>query len=134
MLALALTYACTLLLFVAIDLTWLTLMGPKLYRPALGELLRPDVNLKAAIAFYLIYPLGLLIFAVSPALKSADPRIALTMGALFGFFCYATYDLTNQATLRNWTTTITLVDIAWGTFVSGVAAFGAAWIGAKIVH
>jgi uncharacterized membrane protein len=126
------TYGVTLAIFVVIDIAWLTVMGPRLYRPALGDLLLPQVNLKAAFAFYLLYPAGLVIFAVSPALKSGELATAAIMGALFGFFCYATYDLTNQATLRNWTTTVTLADIAWGTFVSGVAAVGAAWVGARL--
>jgi len=129
---LAISYAFALLLFAAIDLAWLTNMGSRFYRPTLGDLLLPAVNLKAAIAFYLIYPVGLTIFAIAPALRSGELKTALVMGSLFGFFAYATYDLTNQATLRNWTTTLTVVDIAWGAFLSGMAALAAAWLGTKV--
>jgi uncharacterized membrane protein len=129
--AYAVPYLCVLLIFAAIDLSWLTFMSKHLYRPTLGDILLTDVNLKAAAAFYLFYPVGLMIFAVAPALKSGDLRAAAVMGALFGMFAYGTYDLTNQATLRNWTTTLTLVDIAWGTFVSGAASVAAAWAATK---
>jgi uncharacterized membrane protein len=130
--AYAVPYLCALVIFAVIDLTWLTIMSKHLYRPTLGDILLTDVNLKPAAAFYLFYPVGLMIFAIAPALKSGDLRAAAVMGALFGLFAYGTYDLTNQATLRNWTTTLTLADIAWGTFVSGVASVATAWIATKI--
>lgn len=132
MATLAGAYVSVLVIFAVIDLMWLTAMSGRLYRPVMGDILLPDVNLKAAAAFYLIYPVGLMIFAIAPAMKSGELKTAAIMGALFGFFAYATYDLTNQATLRNWTLTLTLADIAWGTFVSGVSAAAAAWIGSKI--
>lgn len=124
-------YVAALVIFAVIDLTWLTLMAGRFYKPILGDIMAANVNLKAAAVFYLFYPVGLVIFAIGPALKTGDLKTAAIMGALFGLFAYGTYDLTNQATLRNWTTSLTLVDMAWGATVSGVAAFAAAWVVAK---
>ncbi len=115
-------YAAILVPFCLFDAIWLTVMGKLLYKPTLGDILLPSVNLPAAIAFYLIYPIGILIFASLPALKAESVMPALIYGALFGALAYATYDLTNFATLRNWTLQITLIDIAWGAFASAVAA------------
>ncbi len=132
MTTLASAYVCALVIFAAVDVAWLTIMAERFYRPILGDILSPNVDLRAAAAFYLLYPAGLMVFAIAPALKTGDLKTAAVMGALFGMFSYATYDLTNQATLRNWTVTLTMADIAWGTFVSGVAAIAATWVGAKI--
>lgn len=115
-------YVITLVTFVAIDLTWLGIMAPRFYKPTLGDIGLASVNLPPAIAFYLLYPLGLVIFAVVPALRSGTVGTALLYGALFGFFTYATYDLTNQATLRNWTSSLSVVDIAWGTVLGATAS------------
>ena len=109
--------------FLAIDMVWLGIMAERLYRPVLGELLRPAPNLVPAAFFYLFYPLGLIAFAVVPAVQEHSAFRALTSGMMFGFFTYATYDLTNQATLRNWSTTLTLKDILWGTLLAGVSAY-----------
>lgn len=118
----AVAYAAILLPFCLLDAVWLTVMGRLVYKPTLGDILLTDVNLPPAIAFYLIYPLGILIFASLPALKAESVTPALIYGALFGALAYATYDLTNHATLRDWTLQITLMDIAWGAFASAVAA------------
>ncbi len=128
MAGLAIAYVVVLVVFAAIDLTWLTLMAGRFYKPILGDIMLSTVNLKAAAAFYLLYPLGLVIFAISPALKSGNFLEAGVKGALLGLFAYGTYDLTNQATLRNWSTTLTVVDMAWGAIVSGLAAAIAAWL------
>jgi uncharacterized membrane protein len=122
MLRYVIAYFATLVVFVAIDSVWLTSMANVLYRPILKDILVTEFRLAPAIFFYLLYPLGLLIFAVSPALRSGNWNDALIYGALFGFFAYATYDLTNQATLKNWETKLTLIDLAWGSFVSGASA------------
>lgn len=119
-------YALTLFVFLALDACWLGIMGPRLYQPALGALMAPQVDWLAAALFYLIYIGGLLRFAVLPALSVRRPGVALCSGALFGFVAYATYDLTNQATLRGWPWAVTLVDLVWGATVSGVAAWAAA--------
>lgn len=104
-------------------------IGARLYKQTLGDILLPSVNIAPAIAFYLLYPLGLVYFAVIPSLKSGSSSDALINGALFGLFAYATYELTNYATLRNWTLQITVVDIAYGAIASGaVAAVAAALV------
>lgn len=117
----AVAYLSILLPFGLLDAVWLSLMGPRLYKPTLGDILLANVNVPAAVAFYLIYPIGILVFAVLPALKAGSVAPALLYAALFGALAYATYDLTNQATLRNWTLQLTLADIAWGAIASGAA-------------
>jgi uncharacterized membrane protein len=134
MLASATAYLVCLVTFVAIDLTWLGVMAPRFYKPTLGDLAVPGVNLPPALLFYVLYPIGLLIFAIEPALKSGSMSTALISGALFGFFTYATYDLTNQATLRNWTLQLTLVDVAWGTILGAVSASISFWLVTKLVN
>ena len=115
-------YALAFLIFAAIDATWLSSVGAKLYRETLGDILDPNIRFGPAIAFYLLYPIGLVIFAVHPALKTGSPGSAIVSGALFGFFAYATYDLSNFATLRNWTLGITLIDLAYGAIASAIVA------------
>ncbi len=116
------SYAATLVVFVAVDMIWLGAMVSRLYRPILGDILAGSVNLKAALAFYALYPLGLVIFAIAPALKAQSLAIAIAYGALFGFFTYATYDLSSQATLRNWSLELTLVDVGWGTVLGATSS------------
>lgn len=123
------TYLAILVPFGVLDAFWLSLMGPRLYRPTLGDILLPGVVIAPAVVFYLLYPIGILVFAVLPALKSSSASSALIYGALFGFLAYATYDLTNHATLRNWTVQLTLADMAWGTIASGLAATAAFYLG-----
>jgi len=125
-------YAAALVLMGVIDMVWLGIMANRFYRPVFGDIALAGVNLPPAIAFYLIYPIGLTIFAVSPALKNGNIGTAVLYGALFGFFTYATYDLTNQATLRNWTLQLTLVDTAWGTLLAAMAATGSFVLASKI--
>ncbi len=132
MVAIISAYLCALLVFTAVDVVWLSVMAARFYRPTLGDILLADVNLKAAVVFYILYPIGLVIFAIAPALKTGELKDALMMGALFGFFAYATYDLTNQATVRNWSVALTLVDVAWGAFVSGLAAVVATAVSTRI--
>lgn len=125
-------YAAAFVAFVAADMVWLGLMVNRVYRPALGDILIPGVNLPPAIIFYLLFPVGLLIFAVLPALKSESTAMAVGYGALFGFFTYATYDLSNYATLRNWTVQVTAIDMAWGTALGAIAALVAYLVTAKV--
>jgi len=115
-------YVLVLVVFGASDAVWLTTMGPVLYRPTLGDILLTRLRIGPAIAFYLMYPVGLVIFAAAPAIKSGSVTSSLIYGALFGAFAYATNDLTNYATLKNWTLQITLGDIVYGAVVSGIAA------------
>jgi uncharacterized membrane protein len=119
-------YLSALLSFLLLDAVWLSLMGPRLYKPALGSLMASDVDWLAAVLFYAIYLAGLLVFAIAPALAEGAPGAALWRGAFFGLVAYATYDLTNQATLRDWPWAITVADLVWGSFVSGVSAWAAA--------
>jgi uncharacterized membrane protein len=128
----AAAYAAILVVFVAIDAVWLSAMGSRLYRPALGDILLDEIRIAPAIAFYLIYPLGVLVFGTMPALRAGTLGPALMYGALFGFMAYATYDLTNFATLRNWTLTITLADVVWGAFITATAA-SAGYAAARMV-
>lgn len=115
-------YFFTLVAFLVIDFIWLSTMASRLYRPAIGDLLAENFRLAPAIVFYLIYAAGLTFLAVRPALISGEWTTALLYGAAVGFMAYATYDLTNQATLKNWSTTLTVADLLWGTFVSAAAA------------
>src|SRR4051812_43058023 len=107
----AVAYAAIIVPFCLLDAVWLTIMGKLVYKPTLGDILLPTVSLPPAIAFYLLYPIGILVFAVLPGLKTGSVTPVIIHAALFGALAYATYDLTNQATLRNWTTQITLMDI-----------------------
>ncbi|HTQ33188.1 MAG TPA: DUF2177 family protein [Stellaceae bacterium] len=117
-----LSYVATGIVFLGCDIVWLSATGSSLYRPLLGDLLLAKFRLAPAVAFYLIYLAGIIFFATSPAIASARWSAALVNGAIFGFVAYATYDLTNQATLRSWSTTITILDLCWGTFVTAVSA------------
>jgi uncharacterized membrane protein len=118
----AIFYISTLVACFAIDLVWLTQMNTRLYKPILGDILLDKPRLSAAIVFYLTYIAGVTIFVGIPALRAGSWRNAVLYGALFGLFCYATYDLTNQATLKSWSTAITVADIAWGMFLTGASA------------
>jgi uncharacterized membrane protein len=120
-------YASTLVVMLALDSVWLSLTVPALYQPRLAEFLRPDPDLVAAILFYLLYAAGTVVFAVAPA-RHRSPTFALRQGAFLGVVAYATYDLTNQATLRGWPILITILDIGWGAILTGTAAAGASWI------
>src|SRR3989344_4689861 len=106
----------------ALDAIWLTQVGPRLYRPAIGELLADKPDMRAAVAFYLIYVCGIVFLAVSPALRDGSLMRATIAGAVLGLVAYPTYDLTNQATLKVWPLHVTLVDVAWGTLLTAAAA------------
>jgi uncharacterized membrane protein len=109
--------------FALVDAIWLKLMGQRFYFATLGEIVRAEPNPWPALIFYLIYPLGLITFAVIPAHNVESSGRAALLGLLFGFFTYATYDLTNQAILRNWTTTLSVVDIVWGALLGAGSAY-----------
>ncbi len=115
-------YFVALAVFVGGDLTWLTLMGPRLYRPVLGSIMADRPDWKAALAFYALYLTGISVFAIAPGLRAGRPLAALGWGALFGLVAYGVYDLTNQATLKVWATRLSLIDMAWGALITGVAA------------
>jgi uncharacterized membrane protein len=118
-------YLATLSIFVCIDLVWLGFIAKGFYRAEIGPLLAVKMNLPAAAAFYAIYAAGLVMFVVQPSLASGGWSRALMLGGLFGFIAYATYDLSNLATLRGWTLKLSMVDMVWGAVLSGFTAASA---------
>jgi len=115
-------YLLTVPVFFVIDIVWLGVIARGFYRRHLGFILSPDVNWVAAITFYLIYIAGIIFFAVRPALESGRLSEAALLGGLFGFFTYATYDLTNMSTIKDWPLTIVFIDILWGTCLCALVA------------
>ena len=115
-------YAGAAVAMLAMDAVWLSVSADLLYRPLLGDILLPGFRPVPAILFYVLYVAGIVIFAIKPALVTGRWSEAAGKGALFGFFCYATYDLTNQATLKTWPVTVTIVDMGWGTFLTACTA------------
>ena len=115
-------YLATGLAFALVDSIWLTQVGPKLYRPTLDPVLADQFRLGPAVAFYLIYILGVLLLAVLPAVREGAWTKAAGQGAILGAVAYATFDLTNQATLKVWTTKISVLDIGWGVVLTASAA------------
>ena len=114
-------YAATMITMLAIDLLWIGVIAKPLYQAGIGHLMAAQPNLAVALLFYLLFPLGLMLFAVLPSAGTGWGR-TLATGALFGFFAYATYDLTNLATLKDWPLGLSLIDIAWGSLVSALAS------------
>lgn len=117
--------------FGALDALWLRWAGPNLYRPLLGDLLAPAFRAAPAALFYLAYLAAMVWFAVRPGLSQGVPHAVLN-GALLGAICYATYDLTNQATLKTWPVQVTLIDIAWGASATALASGVAAWAALRL--
>jgi len=115
-------WAVTFAVLLVIDMAWLGFFAKGMYQQAMGELMSPQPRLAFAALFYLLYPVGLLIFAVVPGVEAQSLTRATVLGGLFGLFCYGTYDLTNLAVIRNWPLGLTFIDIGWGALVSGVAA------------
>ena len=115
-------YGATLVTMVAIDLLWLGVIAKPLYQQRIGHLMAEKPNLTAAVIFYLLYPVGIVLFAIAPDAANASWLKTFATAALFGFFAYATYDLTNLATLKGWPISLAAVDMAWGSLVTGVSA------------
>jgi uncharacterized membrane protein len=118
-----LLYLVTLVVFFLIDMVWLGAVAKGFYRKHLGAVMSEKIVWPAAILFYLLFIAGLLVFAVRPGLAAGGPVRALLFGALFGLIAYATYDLTNLATMKGWPVVVTFVDLAWGTVLGGVVSF-----------
>lgn len=116
------TYGLTLSVFAGLDYLWVGVLMKHRYQSAIGHLLAGQFAMPAIVAFYIIFTLGLSFFAISPGFIKGSFMTALILGGLFGFFTYATYDLTNMGTLRSWPLSITLLDIAWGVCVSACTA------------
>ncbi len=114
-------YAALAVVMVALDLLWLGVIAKPWYQQGIGHLMMEKPNILAALLFYAVYAAGLMVFAVAPDGNTAGWGRTALRGAMFGFFAYATYDLTNLATLRNWPVGIAAMDIAWGTLVSAVS-------------
>jgi uncharacterized membrane protein len=110
-------YGLAFVVFFAIDLLWLGIVAKNLYQKQIGHLLKTDVNWAAAIIFYLLFIAGLVFFVLLPNAVDSNVWKVIFTGAVFGFITYATYDLTNLATLKDWPLQITLIDLAWGTFL-----------------
>lgn len=111
-----------------IDAVWLSVIANKFYKSQIGSLLLDKPNMSAAVAFYLIYVLGIVMFVLHPALERGSWMYALLYGALFGFVAYATYDLTNLSTLKGFTLKLVLVDLAWGTLLTAAVATLSYWV------
>lgn len=126
------TYLLTVPAFFLIDMIWLGLVAKNFYQSQIGFLLGP-VNWTAAILFYLLYIAGIIFFAVNPALIAGSFAKAVLYGALFGFFAYATYDLTNLATVKDWPLLVTIVDLLWGTVLTGSVAAAGYYLGKTFV-
>jgi uncharacterized membrane protein len=109
----------------ALDLLWLSFVAPAVYKPALGDLLADRVNITAAALFYAIYVMGVVVLGAQPGLKAQSMAAACLYGAALGFVAYATYDLTNLATLKLWSVKVTVIDIAWGTVMTALASAAA---------
>lgn len=120
----ALSYLATFALVAVLDYLWLRVIATSWYESGMAHVLAARPNLYAAAAFYLLYPVGVVIFAVAPS--GGDWTRALVLGALFGLFAYGTYDLTNLAVIRDWPVGLTFLDIAWGVFVSAAGALAGA--------
>ena len=125
-------YLLTVPVFFLIDMVWLGFVARNFYKEQLHSLLSPQVNWTAALLFYFIYIAGILFFAVRPGLEAGSLARACLSGALFGFFTYATYDLTNLATLRDWPVLVSVVDIGWGTLLCTLVSGAAYLIGSRL--
>ena len=127
-----LTYLIALPVFFAIDMVWLGWLAVDFYQQQIGQLLG-QVNWLAAAIFYLVFIAGILLFAVRPGLQSGSAKQAALWGGLYGFFTYATYDLTNMATLQGWTWTVVIADILWGVVLCSSVAFITCLISSRLV-
>ena len=114
-------YAAVAVVMAGLDFLWLRTMGAPLYERTIGSLMAKDPDMKAAVAFYVLYVAGIVWFAVRPGVTAGDWRAAALNGALFGLFAYGTYDLTNMATLKVWSLKLTLADMTWGTVLTAVS-------------
>lgn len=126
-------YLLTLVAFLVIDLIWLGFVARSFYQKHLGYLLSPSTNWASAILFYLLFVAGLLIFAVSPGLQAGSMNRTVLLGVLYGLFTYATYDLTNLATVRDWPLVLTIVDIFWGMVLAASVSWVSYLIGSRLL-
>ena len=125
-------YLIALPVFFAIDMVWLGLVAKNFYRNQIGFLMNPNVNWLAAIIFYLLFIVGLVLFVITPAVEKGSWMHALLFGALFGLIAYATYDLTNLATLKDWPILVTIIDLVWGAVLAASVSVVTYFIASKI--
>lgn len=127
-------YLGTAAAMLVLDGAWLSFAAKRLYRPLLGDMLADGFRLAPAALFYFLYVSGIVVLAVAPGLAAGKWTVALTRGLVLGLIAYGTYDLTNQATLRQWSGTVTIADMVWGTILTGAAAtagyYAARWAAA----
>jgi uncharacterized membrane protein len=124
-------YAIALSIFFAIDMVWLGFVAKNFYRDQIGFLMRSDVNWAAAIIFYLLFVVGLVVFVIAPAIEKHSWSSAFFLGALFGLITYATYDLSNLATLKDWPLLVTVVDVIWGAVLAAAVSTATYFIAHK---
>lgn len=127
-------YFITLIAFLGIDSLWLGLVAPTFYRAQIGYIMTENPNLIAAGLFYLLFIFGMVVFIVEPGVREGTLMQAVTRGALFGLVTYATYDLTNLATLEGWPMLVTVVDLIWGTFLSSAVTLVSVWAGKRFIQ
>jgi len=126
-------YLIAFAVFLIIDLVWLLKISRKLYQDRIGHLMAAKANLPAALLFYLLFIGALVFFVINPAAEKGSVLYAAAAGAFFGLVTYATYDLTNLATLRNWPVSLTLIDLAWGTFITSATSAATTWISGRFL-
>ena len=126
-------YGLTTPVFFAVDMVWLGLVAKTFYRKHIGHLMAGRLNWPAALIFYFLFIAGIIIFAVLPAVEKGSFGRAVLLGALFGLFTYATYDLTNLATLKDWPLIVTVADIAWGMVLTATVSGAGYWIAVKLI-
>jgi uncharacterized membrane protein len=127
-------FAIALPVFFAIDMLWLGFIAKDFYAKQIGGLMKPDINWTAAIIFYLIFIAGLVVFVITPAVQKNSWTNAVLMGALFGFVCYATYDLTNLAVAKDWPLLVTIIDLIWGAVLAASVSVITYLIASKILR
>ena len=126
-------YLIALPIFIGIDMAWLGLIAKNFYREQIGFLMKSNINFPAAIIFYLLFIAGLILFVVNPAIEKHSWLHAFLYGALFGLITYATYDLTNLASIKDWPILVTIVDLIWGTVVASLVSLLTYFIATKII-
>jgi len=126
-------YIIALVVFTLIDLVWLIFISQKLYKAKIGHLMADKVNFPAAAVFYVLFIAALVFFVITPAVEKKSVLYALAAGAFFGLVTYGTYDLTNLATLKNWPLSITVIDLLWGSFVTGSTCAVTTWISGRLL-
>jgi len=126
-------YGVAFAAFITIDLIWLVFIANSLYKKYLGFIMRPSPNWIAALIFYIIFMAGLVFFVIHPAIEKGNWKFALLAGMFFGLITYATYDLTNLATLKDWPAIITVIDLVWGTTLGGLVSLVTFWI-VKVIN